>query len=182
SAGATRLLFSPHVRDKFRGENMKKHQGLATGAFVGCLLVCAGATAQENPMYFGVKAGQVDSSRGGYDLHRDANGAFAIEGEYTHDISQGDVSVSGVNGRWKIETLAAYGAYRTGGDVYLKAKAGWLSEDINVSGTGGGKKDSDFSYGAGVGFHFNRKTGLELEYTVLENDFNFLSIGYFTHF
>lgn len=173
---------------------MKKHQGLATGAFVGCLLVCAGAAAQENPMYFGIKAGQVDSSRDGYDpasnfglllgydLHRDANGAFAIEGEYTHNISQGDVSVSGVNGRWKIETLAAYGAYRTGGDVYLKAKAGWLSEDINVSGTGGGKKDSDFSYGAGVGFHFNRKTGLELEYTVLENDFNFLSIGYFTHF
>lgn len=176
---------------------MKEHRRLQVFVFTAVMGVCTAAAAQENPLYFGLKAGQMDLDASGfdnssnfglmlgYDLYRDANGALAVEAEYTHDISKGDVNVSGVGGNWKIETLAGYGAYRTAGPVYLKAKAGYLREDISVSGISGNTvsgKDSGFSFGAGVGYHFNSKTGIELEYTVIEEDVNFLSIGYFTHF
>lgn len=175
-----------------------KNQNLRRAlAFVVGVALCAVASAEESPLYFGLKAGQMDIDHGGfdtssnfgllfgYDLFRDVNGSFAVEAEYTHDISKGDVHVGGANGDWKIETIAGYGAYRTAGPVYLKAKAGYLREDISVSGvsgTGVSGKNSKFSFGAGVGYYFNRKTGIELEYTVIDPDVNFLSLGYFTHF
>ncbi|MFL6624030.1 MAG: porin family protein [Sulfurifustis sp.] len=176
---------------------MKKHRYICAIALVAGVTICAAAAAQESPLYFGLKAGQMDIDQSGfdtssnfglllgYDLFRDVNGSLAIEAEYTRDISKGDVQIGAANGDWKIETLAAYGAYRTAGPIYLKAKAGYLSEDISVSGvsgTGVSGNDSGFSFGAGVGYYFNRKTGIEFEYTVIEQDVNFFSIGYFTHF
>lgn len=157
-------------------------------------LLAAPTHAQENPLYFGIKAGQMDPDAdgfdeatnvgliAGYDLSRDANGTLALEVEYTRSLSEGDVRFGG---EWEIETLAGYGAYRTAGDVYVKAKAGVLSEDVKVSRTGGAiasGKDSGFSFGAGVGVRLNRKVGLEIEYTIIEEDIGFLSLGYFTHF
>ena len=89
-----------------------------------------------------------------------------------------------MHGNWKIETLAGYGAYRTASDFYVKAKIGYLREDVTVSGIGSdiSGKDSGLSYGAGVGYRFNSKSGLELEYTVIEDDISFIGLGYFTHF
>lgn len=175
----------------------KLHRYILAGAFFGCLSFTTAATAEDNPVYFGIKAGVMKADVGGfdpsnnfgfllgYDVYRDVNGTLSIEGEYTRKLSEGDVNIGGARGDWKIETLAAYGAYRTAGELYLKAKAGYLREDVNVSGVGNTSvsgKDSGLSYGAGVGYRFNRKTGLELEYTIVESDISFLSLGYFTHF
>jgi hypothetical protein len=143
-----------------------------------------------NPVYFGAKLGMMDPDRGdeatnvgllaGYTLMEDRTGAFALEGEYTRSFDDGQV-----NGNdWDLETLAAYLAYRTTGDVFLKAKAGYGWWDVNVDGGAGGFEgdDWDFTFGAGVGFRLSRKAGLELEYAVIQEDLDFLSLGFFTHF
>jgi hypothetical protein len=56
-----------------------------------------------------------------------------IEGEYTHTISEGDATFSGIGGEWHIETYAIYGVFRTRGTLFFKGKIGYLHED--VSGT-----------------------------------------------
>lgn len=169
-----------------------RHFYLSIVAVAACVTV-APAQAQENPVYFGIKAGQMDadverfdaaSNMGfifGYTLYRDTAGSFALEGEYTRNLSEGDIAGGG---DWKIETLAAYGAYRTADDVYLKAKAGALRQDVRCRASNRAicRKDSGASFGAGVGWRLNRKVGFELEYTVVEEDVGFLSLGYFTHF
>lgn len=160
---------------------------------LGGWLAGAPAQAQENPVYFGLKAGQMDADQGGFDaasnigvifgyaMVRDVRGAFALEGEYTLNLSKGDIAGGG---DWKVETLAVYGAYRTADTVYLKAKAGALRQDVRCRGSSRDicGKDSGLSLGAGVGWRLNRKIGLELEYTMIEEDIGFLSLGYFTHF
>lgn len=151
------------------------------------------AYAQElSPWYAGLKAGTMDVDASGfkeagnaalflgYTLYADANGRLAFEGEVSRTISDGDAP----GGGWDINTLAAYGAYRTAGNVFLKAKAGFLSEDVNVSGTGGSVagSDSGVSFGAGVGVRMGKKAAFEIEYTVVEDDISFVSLAYFTHF
>jgi outer membrane immunogenic protein len=169
----------------------------SAGVFFMSLCVTVAAGAEENPIYFGIKAGAMIADVGGfdkannlglslgYDVYRDVSGAFSLEGEYTRTFSKGDVNIGGAHGDWKIETLAGYGAYRTAGDLYLKAKIGYLRENATVSGvdnTSISGRDSGFSYGAGFGFRFNKKAGVEFEYTIIESDINFASVGYFTHF
>lgn len=143
-----------------------------------------------NPLYFGGKIGLMDPDRGdeatnlgvlvGYTLMEDSNGSFAAEGEYTRTFDDGEIG----GADWDIETLAAYLAYRTAGDVFLKAKAGYGWWDVSVDrvATRFEDDDWDFTFGAGVGFRLSRKSGLELEYTVIQEDIDFLSLGFFTHF
>lgn len=175
---------------------MTKQKPLAIGAIVALLAVPA-ANAQETPAYFGLKAGRMDADAGGfstasnvgftlgYVVVEDYNGAFALEAEYTRNLSSGNVSIGGASGDWRIETLAGYGAYRTAGDAYLKGKFGLLRRDVKVGGVAAHPldgKDNELSFGAGAGVRFNRKIGLEFEYTIVENDIGFVSLGYFTHF
>lgn len=166
-------------------------------AALGVWLGFSTAAAQENPVHFGLKAGRMDADVPGFgkasilgllfgfDLHRDDSGVFSFEGEYTRNLSDGDLAIGAIPGDWKIETLAGYAAYRTAGNVYVKAKTGILHQDVKVSTAAAAPfagQDTGFSFGSGIGWRFNRKTGLELEYTVLEEDLTFLSLGYFTHF
>lgn len=166
-------------------------------AIVALITALAGpnAKAQQNPVYFGLKLGQMDADVAGFDngtnigalfgytLIRDEIGALALEAEYARDLDEGDVAGGG---EWTVETIAAYAAYRTTDNIFLKVKAGALREEVKLNGvitssTVSGK-DTSFSFGAGLGYRINRKVGLELEYTVIEDDIGFLSLGYFTHF
>lgn len=153
------------------------------------MAVAAPAAAQKNPWYIGAKIGQMDIDAGGFDeatnfgfvlgyhLLADKHGSLSLEGEYTNSLKDGDIAGGG---DWDVETLAAYAAYRTArapGDVFLKAKAGFA--DAEVSGFA---DDSGFSFGAGVGWALSKKADIEFEYTVIEDDLNFLSVGFTTHF
>jgi len=155
------------------------------------LTAYAPAQAQQpgNPLYFGAKIGLMDPDRGdeatnlgalvGYTLMEDTNGSLAVEGEYTRTFDDGEIG----GNDWDVETLAGYLAYRTAGNVFLKAKAGYGWWDVNVDGATGFEGDDwDFTFGAGVGFRLSRKSGLELEYAVVQEDLNFISLGFFTHF
>lgn len=148
------------------------------------------AMAVENPWYVGLKAGTMSvdvsayedaTSLGlllGYKLSSDSNGSLAVEGELTNSSSE-NITVLGVTGKWDIDTLAVYLAYRTGGDLYLKGKVGYLDEDVNVNIAGASisGSDSGASYGIGAGWKFGKSNAVELEYTIIETDVDFISLG-----
>lgn len=148
-------------------------------------------SAQESPLYTGLQVGRLTAdfpgfgdatSLGimlGYDLHRDENGALALETGFTTTIVDGDISGGG---GWDADAIAAYGAFRTAGNIYIKAKAGLLKQDIERSGGPLNARDSGLTYGAGVGWRVNSKAGLEIEYTLMSDDLSCLSLTYVTHF
>ena len=171
---------------------MKWKTFCCTGVVLDSMLATPSYAQGLSPWYLGLKVGWMDADApsfdeatnlglyGGYTLHEDVNGRFALEGEYTRSISDGDIP----GGGWDIETLGLYGAYRTAGPWFLKLKAGYIDEDISVSAGGNSiaGSDSGFSFGAGGGVQLSNKAAFEIEYTVIEDDVNFFSIGYLTHF
>ncbi len=113
----------------------------------------------DNPTNVGVTAG--------YELGVLA-GDLGIEGEYTTSVNKGSTP----SGRdLNVDTAALYAAFRSAGPIYLIAKAGgaWIDRTGRGSDTGA-------SYGVGVGFSL-ALLDLELEYTRIHNDVDFLSLG-----
>lgn len=146
--------------------------------------------AAESPWYAGIKAGTMSvdvsayedaTSMGlilGYRLSDNSSGSLAVEGEYTNSSSE-NITVLGISGKWDVDTLAVYLAYRTGGDLYFKGKIGYLNEDVNVNIAGASisGSDSGASYGIGGGWKFGKTNAVELEYTIIETDVDFISLG-----
>lgn len=149
------------------------------------LVLAQGARAADSPAYFGVKAGAMLPDIDDMDALSNAGmtlgygrGAFAAEAELTTTISPGETGLSGV--QWDITTLALYAVYRSPGTVYLKAKAGALHEKVTFDAAGVSLQDDDsgVSWGLGVGFERGNASRVELEYTVIDSDVAFLSLGY----
>lgn len=140
--------------------------------------------AQADGLYGGVKLGLMLPSISGFD--NATNGGLvlgyatsrnaAIEGEITTSVADGDANVPMPGGKWDLNTYALYGAYRFGGDLYGKAKLGVVYEDPSDSGSLL-EADSGLSVGVGGGYLLSRRTCVELEYTVVDQDVNFLSLG-----
>lgn len=109
-----------------------------------------------------------------------AQGSISVEGELTTSVIKGDANYFGFTGHWGITTLAGYGVFRTDGPMYFKAKAGYLFEDVNVSigGATGYGSDSGVTFGVGGGMRLSGGHTLEIEYTIIDSDVNFLSLGY----
>ena len=162
-----------------------------------CLALCStqSIAADNEGLYVGIKAGMLktDLSDFGFDTD-DANtfalvgayqfgNGFAAELEFTPSTDV-DVSVSGINvGTTSIQTVGIYAAYRvkpSTSPAYFKMRAGLLSEEVDVTVTGGGsysESDSGLSFGLGAGFNVNANVMLEAEYTLIEQDVDFLSVG-----
>jgi len=147
-----------------------------------------------NNMYYGVKVGSMMVDVAGFGdavniggivglpLTRLGQGSISVEGELTTSVIKGDVGLFGFNGDWRITTLAGYGVFRTDGPMYFKAKAGLLYEDVSVSVAGipgaFNGTDTGLSFGIGGGMKLSGGQSIEIEYTIIESDVNFLSIGY----
>ncbi|MCG6873329.1 MAG: hypothetical protein LJE84_13670, partial [Gammaproteobacteria bacterium] len=120
----------------------------------------------------GVKGGTMNNENEGYDsastrgfvlgytFARPAGrtgGAASIEAEFTDTYSDGEINQDlfvGGTGTWNISTKALYVAYRTGGTVYFKGKAGTVLGDLEETPTGGESVADDklkFSFGGGLG-------------------------------
>lgn len=99
---------------------------------------------------------------------------FWIEGEFNLGLLGGDVSGGGDLDIW---TIAAYGAYRypVSDTSYLKGKAGLLYEDVEIRSVS--DDDINLSLGIGGGFKIDDRLTIEAEFTVIESDINFLSVG-----
>ena len=159
-------------------------------------LLCSGAgfsvpaLAADNAFYLGIKGGKMvvdlpeyndNSSTGlvlGYKISDGSSGSVAVEGEFT-ESSKADITVLKLTGKWDIQTQAIYLATRIGGDLYFKAKVGYLNEDVNVDIVGANiaGSDSGLSAGLGLGWKLGKKAFIELEFTIIEQDIGFGSFG-----
>lgn len=174
---------------------MKKLFCILLGLLAGGVFISNAAAQQPSPFYLGAKAIIVDPDFsgfdeafnigvvGGYDLYTTPRLILSVEGEFTTTLSDGDISGGG---EWDVDTLAVYGVLRTPGEFYVKAKAGFLDQDIKAAGTGvilpGSADDSGFAYGVGGGWRMNRSAALEIEYTAASDDLSFFSVDYVFRF
>jgi hypothetical protein len=131
-------------------------------------------------MYFGAKAGPMMIDIPGVDDPTNAAvvlgkewgvvaGDIGVQVEASTTIDDGAVGPYDVS----IDTLAAYGVFRTAGPVYFIGKAGVLREEIDAVQSA---SDTGLSFGAGVGFSLG-VAQIEVEYTIIEEDVSFLSAG-----
>lgn len=139
------------------------------------------APAAMADMYFGAKAGPMMFDIPGVD--DPTNAAVVLGKEW--GVVAGDIGVQveastsiddGAFGPYdvSINTLAAYGVFRSAGPVYFIGKAGVLREEIDVGPIS--ESDTGLSFGAGIGFSLG-VAQIEIEYTVIEEDVSFLSAG-----
>lgn len=153
-------------------------------------LVLIGLAAMSSPvasyaadgLYIGPTGGVMDNDRNGFDDALNAGfilgyeflgigiGDIAVEGTYTATVDDGDAPR---RQNWEIQTLAAYGVLRTAGPVYLKAKAGLLSADIEIDRIS--EDETEFSAGLGAGFSVGIAQ-FEIEYTQIQDDVDFISL------
>lgn len=97
-------------------------------------------------------------------------GDAAVEAEFTTSIDDGSFLGNDVN----VDTQAIYGAIRTAGPVYVIGKLGVLREEVEI----GSISDTDTGMSAGIGVGFSVGLAqLELQYTVVEEDISYLSVG-----
>lgn len=84
-----------------------------------------------------------------------------------------------------LDTLGVYGAFRSSGNVYFKARVGLLYEEATSSNACPGGKVSDddtgLSLGAGAGVRFG-EVAVEAEYTIVEQDVDRISLAFLYNF
>jgi hypothetical protein len=156
------------------------------------LLCLLGSTAMAEGVYVGAKIGAMDADVSGFDdatnlgivvgytFEPVSDGiSWALEGEFTTSVSDGDVNAFGSSGSWDVDTQALYGVLRIGGDLYGKLRLGYLREDVSasVAGVSADGSDDGVSGGLGVGWRASEQLSLELEYTLIEEDLDFYSVG-----
>ena len=155
-------------------------------------LLAAFSTSALAQNYVGVKGGVLNIGR---DIPFDDDGAmigvlygydfpdnnFSFEGEFNTTVSK----ASSTNPSYDdlgVTTLAGYAAYRTPGRFYLKARLGLLYEYLTSSVTGITTIDVEgsgiaISYGVGGGVSITEQLNAEIEYTSIEADIAYASIG-----
>ena len=97
-------------------------------------------------------------------------GDIGIEGEISRTTEDGEVGGQELD----VDTEALYLTLRTAGPIYVKARAGYLQEEVSVGKNS--TDDSGTSYGIGVGFGLGLAQ-IEVEFTQVEEDIDFLSVG-----
>lgn len=139
------------------------------------------APAATADWYFGAKAGPMlidtagvgDPTNAGVMIGKEWGvviGDVGVQGEFTTSTTKGKYAGNDVS----VDTQAVYGVFRTAGALYLIAKAGVLREEVKIGAAS--STDSGSSVGLGVGFSLG-VAQLELEYTQVEKDIAFLSLG-----
>jgi hypothetical protein len=136
--------------------------------------------SESNGLHLGLKTGSIDIDISGVDASTPLGfvvgfqkGTVGVEVE----LNSADLDINTGYGSASIDysTSAIYGVLRSQGDTYFKAKAGILKQEMKSSLIGT-ETDSGLSLGLGAGVKLGR-ISLEAEYTILEADANFLSIG-----
>ncbi len=139
--------------------------------------------------YLGAKTGQmnfdvsgVSNDRGdglflGYEWSTGDNLGIAVEYEYT--TTSADFRYMGQRGDLDFDTHALYAAIRYGETFYFKAKLGFIREEAKFKFGGVSVSDNDTgaSTGIGVGYRFGKNFFVEAEYTIIESDVDYFSIG-----
>jgi len=152
-----------------------------TGLF-GLLIVLAlsfSTSALADGLTFGAKTGPMridsnlideDPTNAGVTVGTELGivlGDLGVEGEFTTTMKDGstvfDTDVD-------IDTMGLYATYRSPGFLYIKARMGFVHWES------GDESDTTNSMGFGIGFSLGI-VQLELEYTEIDEDINFISLG-----
>lgn len=128
------------------------------------------------PLMFGGNAGLMkphgsDNDSGltvGGRLGKKIQGNFSWEADLNLGIIDGEV---GRSRDWSVNSVAAYGVYRTEGDVHFKAKGGVAYWDDDFD------DDINLAMGVGIGFRVDRGV-LDLEYTQINDYTDYITVGY----
>lgn len=173
---------------------------IAVFSFVGV------TSAEQGERYVGVKTGLMMIDESGVDdiiplgivYGQSLEQIFPnlwVEGEFNYGLTGGDLDAGPLSGEVSVWSLAGYAVYRypLNDAVYLKGKAGLLYESvkaeiddytvvilgvpITVPGDSETDTDLNFSFGVGGGFKINDKITVEAEFTIIESDIDFLSVG-----
>lgn len=165
---------------------MKRQQLLSV-----LLLTAASYAAQAEGWYVGASAGVMDADVGGFDEATNAGVllgydvftrdifSVSLEGELTTTVSDGDVKFGNTNGDWDIDTQAAYVAARLGDTFYIKVRYGVARADVSVSLTDStiSGNDTGGSWGAALGWMFNKNWGVQADGTMVDSDVNYWNAG-----
>jgi hypothetical protein len=140
----------------------------------------AAQPAPSSEFYFGVKGGLMDPDGKNNDaafniaavVGQPIQRYLSWEGELSASLSDGEVA-----GRdWDVNSIAGYGVFRTEGKVMLKGKLGlayWDAADDD---------DLSLSLGVGVDIRLAKNGALEVEFTQIDDQIDFLSVGYLFNF
>lgn len=142
--------------------------------------------------YIGIKGGPMSISSSsfnddgvmlgilfGYDV---PDNGFAFDGEFNTTVSKASSDIPRY-GDLGVTTLAGYGVYRTSGRFYLKAKLGLLYEYLTSSVSGVGidvnidQPGLAISIGVGGGWRVTDRLSAEIEFTSIEADIDYASLG-----
>jgi len=156
--------------------NKIKLMGILLISFFSCtsMAYASGLTfgAKTGPMMYDV-SGVDDPVNAGIAVGSEMGivlGDVGVEGEFTTTMNKGSVGSSDLS----IDTMALYATYRSPGFLYFKARGGFLRWDQKV----GSSSDNDTTTSLGLGLGFSLAVvKVELEYTQIDKDINFLSVG-----
>lgn len=155
---------------------------LSVAALLIVALGCSNAARAD--FLYGVKAGPMLISFDDVDVSDDPLNAglligyefgvlfgdLAIEAEITRTVTAG--SVSGID--LEVESQGAYVSFTTAGPIYGKLRAGVMKASIDASGLSEDENGETYGVGAGISLGLFR---VELEYTVVDDDVQFVSLG-----
>ena len=161
---------------------------------ISTILISAISTfANANEHSYGVKGGIMLNSSGNASNANSVgfvtkipltNNSSSVEVELTTSIIGGGVG-GGNDYDWDLTTIAGYYSHRINQDnYYMKLKAGLLYERVVITDNSPfplddvTENDTGLSLGFGIGWTIN-KNKIEVEYTIIEQDISFLSVGYF---
>ena len=98
---------------------------------------------------------------------------FSWEAEINLTVFEGEAF--GTND-WDINTLAGYAVFRSEGNVGFKGKAGLVYWDSTYN------DDLDLSLGIGVGIKMGQSGMLDVEFTRINSNVDYISVGYLFNF
>ena len=148
--------------------------------------------AADNPGYIGISIGEthiVKDIDGSYDIANtltlttglifleSASFETSVEASYTQTVQKENVTLSGSENEYKEEALGLFIATRTNSDFYAKAKLGLVDSRISTNTV---VTYDAVKVSAGIGFGIKDESGgvTEIEYVVIDDDINLLTIGY----
>ena len=97
-------------------------------------------------------------------------GGLAIEAEFTRSLAAGSV----LDNDLEVSTQGVYASFTTAGPLYFKARVGLMDATLDAGGLT--EDENGETYGVGVGLSLGLFR-IELEYTSIDDDVNFISIG-----
>jgi len=163
---------------------------LISTVLISTILISGVAYAADDEAHFiiGEKYGRLIFNSNVNDVYDNTHGNGILLGyDYGNNLAlqlelvrrNGDISPLGGNGHYSEKTQALYLAYRSPGDFYFLIKGGYLWEQISLENNTATASASDSGLTAGIGAGYNfGKISLEAEYTRIEKNLGFTSVGF----